>query len=160
MSDSSLKSNDSILIYQILGYFASLKSSVSAEDSERLAGVVSTLESIFKISTTSPADFENFSYLPVTLPQIVEKGTQALNPLTYKANLAEVESNPKFNSFVAMVSDKGYYDGVEEGSIEYMQRHAKLIQKFKEKVGDNTPGSAGYLGENDLRSSKCVLQTN
>jgi len=138
---------DKTLIYGILGYLLLLKSSLPENDSEQLETAVSILESVFNVNTTSVEDFKEHSHHPITLTQIYEKGIEGLSPQTYKNNLQEVENNPKFEAFVNMVSEKGYYDGVEVDSLEYMKRHAKLIQKFKEKVNDNAPGSSSSLGK-------------
>jgi len=145
MSDSATQVWDKTLIYGILGYLLLLKSSLPSNDSEQLDLAVGILESVFGVSTSSVEDFKEHSYHPVSFSQIYDKGVEAMIPQTYKNTLEEVENNPKFEAFFNMVSEKGYYDGVDIDSLEYMTRHAKLIQKFKEKVNDNAPGSSSFL---------------
>lgn len=130
---------DKTLVYHILGYLDSLKSTLPAESVEPLNGALSTLEEVFGVSTKSPEDFKEYSYHPVTFANIFDKGVSALRPRSFQDTLTEAEANPKFTAFYDMVKEKGYYDGVEPDSIEYLLRHSKLIQKFNEKVSDS-PG--------------------
>ena len=95
--------------------------------------------------------FKEFSYFPTTLAEIFDAGTSSLNAQTYAESHAEAKSNPKFESFVEVVNSKGYFDGAEEGSVEYLKRHAKLIKKFKEKAA-KTVAAAGGASKDDAEA--------
>lgn len=134
------QSDDKSIVYQILGYLESLKGTLSEGDSAKLDGAVDTIESIFDVSIKSVDSFKDYSYYPVTFNQIFDKGIETLKPRCFGETLIEAESNPKFNAFFNVVSEKGYYDNIDPDSIEYMTRHSKLIQKFNEKVSDTSAG--------------------
>jgi small glutamine-rich tetratricopeptide repeat-containing protein alpha len=120
------------VIYQIVEYLSGLKSQNNVS-SEKIDLITSTLQSEFGISQ-SPENFTNLSYYPAGLVEIVESGVKSLNLQTFSESLVEAESNPKFDAFVEVVEKKGYFQGTEKGSLEYLSRQAKLIKKFKEKA--------------------------
>jgi small glutamine-rich tetratricopeptide repeat-containing protein alpha len=120
------------IIYQIVEYLAGLKSQ-SNVNSENIDLITATLKSEFEVSQT-PDNFTNLSYYPSGLSEIVESGVKALNLQTFSESLVEAESNPKFDAFVEVVEKKGYFQGTEKGSLEFLMRQAKLIKKFKEKA--------------------------
>lgn len=45
-----------------------------------------------------------------------------------------MSKDPKFQVFADTCAKKGYFNGVEVGSLEYLQRNAKLVKKFREKT--------------------------
>lgn len=70
-----------------------------------------------------------------------------MNLQTHNASLAEAKTNPKFDAFVDVVVKKGYFEGTEEGSIDYLKRQSKLINKFKEKAQQSAGPSKAELEE-------------
>lgn len=51
-------------------------------------------------------------------------------------------SNTAFAQFVKVVSGKGYFKGVEEGTPEYDERMSKLVAKFKARTEAASGGPA------------------
>lgn len=82
------------------------------------------------------------SYFPVKCQDIISAGVTATGALTYKTALDEANKDPKFSIFADTCAKKGYFNGVEEGSLEYLQRNAKLIKKFREKSAAGNPTAA------------------
>eukprot|EP01038_Epipyxis_sp_PR26KG_P007443 gene7443-10141_t len=83
--------------------------------------------------------FKQFSLSPNELPEIINSGINSLDIKPYSKNLELARNNPKFESFLDVVVKKGYFEGTEEDSVEYLKRKAKLIQKFKEKAASLGP---------------------
>lgn len=154
MSDS-----DRNIIFQILSHLAALKGGLSEADSENLDVACGMIESIFNVSAAAPDDFTQFSYYPMTLPTIFDEGISSLKAQSYSEAAAVAESNPNFQRFVEMVTGKGFYEGTEEGSVEYMQRHAKLLQKFGEKMNPNV-AEQRQKEENEKAAEEKKVQGN
>ena len=119
------------VIVSILEYLQSVKG--DAADASNVENALAILEEEFGLVDQAES-FKEHSYYPTSLSEIFEAGTTSLNAQTYADANAEAKSNPKFESFVEVVNSKGYFDGAEEGSVEYLKRYAKLIKKFKEKA--------------------------
>lgn len=119
------------VVSSIIEYLQSLKA--DANDASNIENAVAILEEEFGLSDQAES-FKEHSYYPATLNEIFDAGTTALKAQTYTDAYAEAKSNPKFESFVEVVNSKGYFDGAEENSVEYLKRYAKLIKKFKEKA--------------------------
>lgn len=130
-------SDNKALIYNIVSYLNSLRASMDDVDSTRLENVTKDLEDIFQVSSDSVDDFMNFSFPTTNLPQIFESGVNTTGASSFGSVLENAQKNPKYQPFVDMVTSKGYFDGTEPNSIEYLQRQSKLIQKFLEKVANN-----------------------
>lgn len=127
-------------LYLILEYLQSLKDADKGNVDD-IDTISSLIESQFNI-TIEPATFRKYSTAPVGLSEVVAAGKTALNLRNYDIALEEAKKNPKFDSFVDAVVQRGYFEGTEEGSVEYMQRHAKLVAKFHDKVLPSGPSQA------------------
>jgi small glutamine-rich tetratricopeptide repeat-containing protein alpha len=114
------------LLLSIFSYLRSLEQSSSIDSAVTL--IESTLD-----AQNTPTNFSNASYYPLSLQEIFAAGVAALSAETPADALASVEGNTKFESFVNVVSKKGFFEGAEVGSVEYLQRQAKLVKKFKER---------------------------
>lgn len=128
------------VLYSILEYFNSLKSAGEA-NSDNLDTIVGLIEAEFGVSLDSSADFTDLSFSPTSLNTIFDSGVSSLDLKPYSDRLKEAKRNDKFDSFVEAVRRKGFFDGAEEGGVEYLNRQAKLIAKFQEKTAsltDNT----------------------
>lgn len=44
---------------------------------------------------------------------------------------AGIESREDFKKFLASVTSKGYFKGVDEGTADYSARYSKLLEKFR-----------------------------
>lgn len=68
------------------------------------------------------------------MEDIFTAGVASTNSSTYQTRLKECSANKKFPPFLDAVIAKKYYEGVEENSIEYLERHAKVLNKFASKM--------------------------
>jgi hypothetical protein len=123
-------SDQKTLLYSIVTYLKSLKEAEAESTSESIDIVVGLLETAFDVKDT-PENFSDNSYFPLALPDIFSAGATTLEAVTPGESFASVEGNPKFESILALVLKKGFFEGAEPGSLEYVQRQAKLVQKFK-----------------------------
>ena len=126
MADSRSK-----VVSSIIEYLLSVKD--EAGDASNVENAVAILEEEFGLANQAES-FKEHSFYPTSLNEIFDAGVTSLNAQTYSEANAEARSNPKFESFVEVVTTKGYFDGAEEDSVEYLKRYAKLIKKFKEKA--------------------------
>lgn len=74
------------------------------------------------------------SLKPHTLPSVFRAGCAALGAKSAAQQLSELQSSEAFGQFVKVVSGKGYFKGVEEGSEGYDERMSKLVAKFKART--------------------------
>jgi len=128
-----------VIGYSIISYLKSIED--TNYDQEKLKNVTNLLQEIFNIDMESTEDFKKNSLYPSTLDDIVSSGCTSLDTETYDKSLSIVQTNGKYDAFVETVTKKGFYKGVEENSLEYLQRHAKVLMKFKEKVNAKTGGN-------------------
>lgn len=118
------------------------------EKSSSIDSAVSLLETALKVEIT-PETFSNASYYPLGLQEIFDAGVSSLDAQTPTEALLSVKGNTKFESFVDVVSKKGFFDGAEVGSVDYLQRQAKLVKKFKDRQNSElvTAAEAERLAE-------------
>lgn len=135
MDSANLTTEDQRAGQVVLSFLHGLRSS---SNGARVDAAVSAVSSLLGIENPTSA-FEEHSYFPTKASDIVSAGASALHLKTYRDNLAAVKNDAKFAAFVDTVAKKGYFNGVEEGSLEYLQRNAKLIHKFIEKTAAPTP---------------------
>lgn len=114
------------LLFSIIVYLKSLEQSSSIDSAIKL------IETTLDVKNT-PANFSDASFYPLSLQEIFAAGVTALSAETPAEALASVQGNTKFESFVNVVSKKGFFEGAEVGSVEYLQRQAKLVKKFKDR---------------------------
>ena len=116
------------LLYAIVVYLQGL-----AKDDDKQRNAVAELANAFAIDTSASA-FETLSHFPLTLEDLFDAGIQASLSSAYSNRLKDCSANKKFKPFVDAVAAKGYYSGAEEGSIDYLERHAKVLNKFSAKL--------------------------
>ena len=115
------------LLLSIIEYFEKLKD--GNYNNNNLTNIITLIEDEFNLQDKVTI-FKQSSYYPNSLNDIFDNSIKTLNLLSYQDTLTNVQLNNKFESFVNVVKDKGYFDGTNEDSIEYLQRNAKLIKKF------------------------------
>lgn len=125
-------------VFYILEYLQSLKDDANGDNIDT---IVSLLEEEFNVSV-NPETFKEHSAYPTTLPDIIAAGKEALNFRSYSTAMDQVKDDPKFESFSQAVAQRNYFDGAEEGSVEYLQRNAKLLHTFAKKVQPAGPSKA------------------
>jgi len=154
VSTAKMESKKKVLT-SIIEYLESIKK--DCPDEGNIDTAIALIQGEFDMNNAETM-FENYSYYPTPLNEIFEAGVEASKAQTYEESLAEAKSNPKFESFVEVVSSKGYFDGAAEGSVEYLQRHAKLIKKFKEKTAK--PGSGASKEELEAQAEDLKFKGN
>jgi small glutamine-rich tetratricopeptide repeat-containing protein alpha len=126
-------------IYAIIEYLNCLKASGTNEDT--IDTVVGLLESEFSIATT-PETFAELSTFPLTLPEVITAGKKALGFQQLSTSLEAAKGDPKYATFCDAVIKRGYFEGAPEGSMEWYQRSARLLQKYRQKVQGSGPSKA------------------
>lgn len=127
------------LVYHFIEFLTGLKGQ-DGHSTDNIDTIVGLLEAEFPSSAQTPANFTANSYYPTSLTDVYGAGVKGFK--TYSQSHEEAKSNPKFDAFVDVVVKKGYFEGTSEGSLEYLHRHAKLINKFKEKSAASAPSKA------------------
>lgn len=127
---------DSQIIFHILEYLNSLKAVGANADS--IDTITSLLESEFSVSYNAES-FQQYSTYPVDLAAIIEAGKASLKAKSFVEMEVDAKANPKFGAFYDTVVSRGYFNNSEEGSLEYLQRYAKLVSKFHEKAATAGP---------------------
>lgn len=131
------------VIFTVASYLKSLKQTEEGLSQNEVKAVESALSSLvggFPCEET-PSSFLEDSFYPLGLPDLLAAGVATLKAETPGDCLSSVEDNPKFQTFMDVVKQKGYFDGTEPGSLEYLQRQAKLVMKFKEKAAAAGPST-------------------
>lgn len=124
-------------IYLIVEYLNGLKEAgVNADTIDTVTGL---LEAEFDISTSSSENFGEFSAFPVGLTDIIAAGKKSLGVKKISEALEEAKTDAKYVAFSDAVVKRGYFDGAEEGSLEHLQRSARLLHKYREKVVNAGP---------------------
>ena len=94
---------------------------------------IEALEESFAIDVIDSETYKSLSVFPTLLPDIITSGKDALKCNTINESLAQLDKDDKFHSFVDTVKSKGFFEGVSEGSIEYIKRLAKIAAKYRER---------------------------
>jgi len=126
-------------VFAIIEYLNGLKA--SGTNADTIDTVVGLLESEFNFSTT-PETFTELSTYPISLPEIIAAGKKTLGVQQLSLALEEAKKDPKYFSFCDAVIKRGYFDGAPEGSLEWYQRSARLLQKYRQKVQGSGPSKA------------------
>ena len=120
------------LLYQIVQYLKTLKDD-DGSDAENIDTITSLIETTFNVED-NPDNFQALSYYPVGLETIYAAGVEKLGVQSSQDSLTQISEDSKFTAFLDLVTKKGFFDGAEIGSLEYLQRQAKLIAKYKERA--------------------------
>lgn len=131
------------VIFSVVEYLQLIKEEHPAESRDALDTAISSLRESFGIDSEDPKQIRKLSLKPHTLTNIFEAGVSALGAKSYTQELADAEATEGFAQFVKVVTSKGYFKGVEEGSPEYDERMSKLIAKFKARTAAASPGTTG-----------------
>ncbi|CAM9338795.1 unnamed protein product [Ectocarpus sp. 6 AP-2014] len=122
------------MMLSVLEHLASAEGDLPSESRTYVASAISSLSSAFGLSLEDPKQVRELSLKPHTLESIFRAGCAALGAKSAGQQLAELQSSEAFSQFVKVVSAKGYFKGVEEGSEGYDERMAKLVAKFKART--------------------------
>ena len=121
--------SDKELVYAICDWLKSKRDS----NEDAMDAVVASLEKVFGVSTNSADDFSELSFYPTaTLSDVVAAGKDKMGLLVpFSEALKDAKTDESFSSFEENVSKRGFFDGADEGSLEYCKRQAKLVKKFQ-----------------------------
>ena len=100
--------------FQIVKFLESAKT--EGNDEELNAAIV-TICKCFDVDVKSKEDFGSCYYFSSSLPALIEAGAKATNTETYEEMRASIESNPKWEAYLASVKKTVYFDGVEEDPL-------------------------------------------
>jgi small glutamine-rich tetratricopeptide repeat-containing protein alpha len=121
--------------FLVAEYLSSLKAK-NPGSSDALDTVIQLLQDEFPTCNQSDVDnFKSNSFYPRELGEIVDAGVKSLGLQSFDEASERAKANSKFDAFFDVVVAKGYFQGCEDDSVEYLQRYAKLIKKFQEKSG-------------------------
>jgi small glutamine-rich tetratricopeptide repeat-containing protein alpha len=139
--------NNKKVAYQILKFLESQKTEGTV--SPEIDSAISSISNTFNVNLSSVEDYSKLNYFSSTLGELIDAGANALGSQTFETSLAEAESNPKYPAFISTVKKTVYFDGVEEGTLPYIERHSKVLQKFKAKLE-----SSKAVKKNDAEAEK------
>lgn len=116
----------------VLEYLQGLASS-KVNNHEKIDQALSLLKDALYVDVHSGEDFDNLSYFPLSLADFVNAGKDKLKLTHPSTLLQEVQGDADYTTFEDVLSGKGYFNGVEEGSVAYKQRKLKSISKYLER---------------------------
>mmetsp|Transcript_17821 Transcript_17821/g.18570 ORF Transcript_17821/g.18570 Transcript_17821/m.18570 type:complete len:405 (-) Transcript_17821:40-1254(-) len=125
------------IAYNVLQYLQGIKekySEISPDNNSSIDLTCQYLENIFQFNLNSTDNFKELSYYPLTIDELVTAGVEKLNTEPYGTRLEKISTNSKFQVFVDTVAKRGYFEGAEPDSIEYLKRHSKVLAKFQTKM--------------------------
>jgi small glutamine-rich tetratricopeptide repeat-containing protein alpha len=149
-----------VVAFAVAQYLQSLREKHrDSAESSALVSASQYLESLYGFSVEDPQCFREMSYFPTGLEELVEAGADQLSAEVYDVRAQKLSSNPKFPVFVETVAKRGYFEGAEEGSVEYLKRHAKVVAKFQSKMEAKSPSKeddSNKLNREQLAEEKKV----
>ena len=122
---------------------------LQSQNDDSLKAAIAAVEKSFDVQDT---DFLDCSYYPAELSAIHEAGVEKLELKTAGENYSVAKSDPNFEVFVKAVTDKGFFKDVTEGSMDYLQRQAKLTRKFLDK-SRAVPDAASNEADAEVKKS-------
>ena len=135
MSEMTSESLQKSVAYNFINMLKRMKDT----DSSKVNDCVDLIQSICGVSLDNPVDFENYNYYPTEIESIFQSGSKTLDAKPYSTALASVDGSPQFQAFVENVEKKGIYKNLNEGTVEYMNVHAKVLAKFAQKKTGSKP---------------------
>mmetsp|Transcript_4297 Transcript_4297/g.7312 ORF Transcript_4297/g.7312 Transcript_4297/m.7312 type:complete len:387 (+) Transcript_4297:52-1212(+) len=140
------------LAYHMVQYLEAQKAKM-ADKSDDLDAAVRHISAAFGFDHNDPEIFKTESFYPTDLKEIFSSGAEALSVTNYNDKLEKASQVANFGAFVETVSKKGYFADAEEGSVEYLRRHAKVVTKFQNKV-DGAKASKSSSDQSGLADEK------
>ena len=135
MSSSSSQTSQDKVLYSIARYLSNLKGKGISKNDDDIDTIITLLESSFgSVIEDNTENFKNQSYYPIELNEIFDAGVDKLEIQMSKDAINKANEDPKFIEFTELVTSKGFFNGCEEGSLDYLQRQAKLVNKFNKKT--------------------------
>lgn len=126
-------SSDKEVAYAFMEFLSS-RSDLNAAAVEEAIGAVSK---VFEVDLESASDYSEYGLFPAgsKFEEIVAAGKDKMGMVdNLKKAIADAESGDNYASFVESVSKRGYFDGAEVGTIEYLRRQSRLVKKYQDKA--------------------------
>ena len=137
-----MSADTATMIFSVLEHLSSVESDHPEESRAHLRSAMEGLSAAFNVSLDDSKQTRELSLKPHTLTSIFGAGAASLGAKSSAQQLAELHSSDAFGQFVKVVSAKGYFKGVEEGSAGYDERMSKLVSKFKARTEAASGGPA------------------
>lgn len=137
-----MSADTATMILSVLEHLSAIESDHPEESRAQLRSAMESLSVAFDVSLDDPKQTRELSLKPHTLASIFTAGAASLGAKSSAQQLAELQSSEAFSQFVKVVSAKGYFKGVEEGSSGYDDRMSKLVAKFKARTEAASGGPA------------------
>lgn len=137
-----MSADTATMIFSVLEHLSSVESDHPEESRAHLQSAMESLSAAFDVSLEDSKQTRELSLKPHTLTSIFGAGAASLGAKSSAQQLAELQSSDAFGQFVKVVSAKGYFKGVEEGSSGYDERMSKLVSKFKARTEAASGGPA------------------
>lgn len=132
---SENENQDKRLVYQMLHFLEGRKEKASdSEKAQHLETALEHLSKAFDIDMNCSETFKEESLYPTDLAEVFSAGVETLQAKVYKEKLEKASQVASFPAFVDTVAKKGYFADSDEGSVEYLKRHAKVVTKFQNKI--------------------------
>lgn len=129
---SSSSSSEREVGLLIVDYLKSLCEKDSSNETVLNKAIVAIEES-FALNDVDGETYKSLSVFPTLLPEIIASGKDALRCCTVEESLRQLDNDDKFHSFVDTVKSKGFFEGLTEGSVEYIRRQGKIAAKYRER---------------------------
>lgn len=137
-----MSADTTTMMFSVLEHLSSVESDHPEESRAHLQSAMESLSAAFNVSLDDSKQTRELSLKPHTLSSIFSAGAASLGAKSSAQQLAELQSSDAFGQFVKVVSAKGYFKGVEEGSSGYDERMSKLVSKFKARTEAASGGPA------------------
>lgn len=136
-------STTSMIGFAITRYLKKIKE--STQNPEDVAKAITLIEGALDCKATAE-NFLSLSTFPKDLEEIFNDGVKVNS--SFGEQLALAEKDEKFIAFEDQVKSKGFYEGVAVGSLEYLERQSKLLQKYVERTGSSLGAAPQAPGGN------------
>ena len=137
MNERNVTDDDVRMGLLMVQYLESQTEKVPEDRIEDLQAAMRHISAAYGLDHNDPELFRSHSFYPTGLKEIVNTGVDTLHATVYNEKVEKASSVNNFDAFVDTVKKKGYFADTEEGSVEYLKRHAKVVTKFQTKV-ENT----------------------
>jgi len=126
-----------LILFNIAEYLQELKATpglVEEEAAESLDVATQCISSVFGLDITDVEHQKRYSFKPKSFAEIIAQGLAASQKTetTQKASGLDHDLEAKFQQYIQLAAQKGYFNGVNPGTPEYEQRYAKAKAKFVE----------------------------
>lgn len=125
--------SDKEVAYAILEFLESRKD----VNASAIEAAIESVGKAFDVNLEAAGDYAEYGLFPAgsKFEDVVAAGKDKLGMVdNLKKAMVDAESDENYSSFLETVSKKGYFDGTEQGSREYVRRQSKLVKKFQDKA--------------------------